>query len=71
MLETFIREQKQQEILEKIQNIIRNAKLGITEYLNCYVKGSYDAVTSINSTGELLKMVGERIKQHLETIEKL
>lgn len=68
MLETSIREQRQQEALEKIQNAVRNAKTIITEYLNDYVKGKYDAVTSINSTGEVL-MVGERINEHIKTIE--
>lgn len=69
MLETSIREQRQQEALEKIQNAVRNAKTIIIEYLNDYVKGKYDAVTSINSTGEVLKMVGERINEHIKTIE--
>ena len=62
MLETFVREEKQAEALEKIQNTIRNTKVGITAYLNDYVKGEYDAITTIGSTGQLLKMAGQKVE---------
>lgn len=69
MLETAVKMEIRGEALEKIQNIVRNTKIGVTEYLNGYVKGEYDAVTSIGATGELLRMVGERINEHIQTIE--
>lgn len=69
MLETAIDMNIREEALEKIQNLVRNAKVGVTEYFNDYVKGKYDAVTSISATGELLKTIGERINEHIQTIE--
>lgn len=70
MIETAMREEIQQEALEKIQNAVRNAKVIITTYLNDYVKGEYDLITTLNSTAEILKTVGENINHHVQTIER-
>ena len=69
MLETAIREEKCQEALERIQNTVRNAKAIVTEYVNDYVNGKYNAATSVSVTGELLRMVGQKINEHIKTIE--
>lgn len=70
MLETAMIEERRQEALEKIQNSVRNTKVIITKYLNDYVKGEYDIITTLSSTAEILKIVGEQINQHIQPIEK-
>jgi len=69
MLETYLKEQQQQDALEKIQNIIRNTKAGITMYLNDYTKGKYNVITTISATGQLLRVAGENINEHIKIIE--
>ncbi len=71
MLETAMMEEIQEEALEKIQNVVRNTKVIITNYLNDYMKGKYDIITTLNSTADILKLAGEKINQHVETIKNI
>ena len=66
MLETVIAERKQQEALERIQNVIRNTKNGINIYLNDYVSGKNNVFLALGATVEVLKRAGERMMAKIE-----
>jgi len=70
MLESAMIEERQQEALEKIQNLVRNTKVIVTNYLNDYVKGEYNIIVTLGSVATILKTVGEQIQENVKNIEK-
>ncbi len=71
MLESAMIEERQQEALEKIQNLVRNTKVIVTNYLNDYVNGEYNIIVTLDSVATILKTVGEQIQGHVKNIEKI